>query len=301
MADPQQRPTTEGSTSEWTNYQNRPKERRVLIVTEFETMYGEAPSGAHESEKRWIIWKEVTDESGRVTREYAQNGANDLRWIHATISFGPQPNGVFPYFIELDNYSVFDGMVAGLPVANVTVYDADSAFHNITVYDDPYDKFLMSGNVLVLKNSVQLLDIAYPLKLKATDPEGNTYVQPITIRVLDPAPPTAGDFIGELNVFEEDSISPALDTDIISYTIPANRSVRMRKIEVFGMNKGNFIVRLNGDILARKETYYTRYETEFDFENYTLIEGDVLTVEATNKGLNTALFNARLRGYQYAV
>lgn len=301
MADPQQRPTSEGSTQEWINYQNRPRERRVLVVSEYETIYGEAPSGAHESEQRWQIWKEITDESGRVQREYAQNGANDLRWIHATIAFSPQPNGVYPYFIELDNYIVYDGMIAGLPVANITVYDADSTIHTITIYDDPFNKFLVSGTTLFLKDAVQLVDIAYPLKLKAVDEDGNTYIQPITILIKDPAPIPAGDFVGELNIFNEDSIGATLDSDIISYTVPTARNVRMRKIEVFGMNKGNYTVSLNGDVIARKETYYTRYETEFDFENYPLSEGDVITITAQNKGVNTGLFNARLRGYQYAI
>jgi hypothetical protein len=297
----QQRPTSPNNLTEWGLYRNKPREKRVLVVSEFETIYGEAPSGAHESEKRWSIWRELTDENGRTEIEYAQDGANDLRWIYASLVFNPQPNGVYPYFIELDNYIVFDGMVAGLPIANITVYDADSTTHEITVSDDPANKFEVIGSVLYLKNAVQLIDVAYPLKLKAKDEDGNEYVQPIAIYVQDPAPPVAGDFVGELNIYEEDSAMPTLTTTLIDYTIPASRKVRMRDIEAFGMNKANFTIEINGDVVARKETYYTRYETLFNFENYSLKSGDNIKVIAQNKGTNTGLFNARMRGYQYAI
>lgn len=296
-----QRPTTENSTYEWQLFQNKPRERRNLVVSEFETIYGQAPSGAHESEERWQIWREITDENGRTQIEYAQNGSNSLRWIYASVIFTPQPNGPFPYFIELDNYIVYDGMVAGLPIANITVYDADSTVHTIEVSDDPANKFMVSGGILYLKNSVQLLDVAYPLKLRATDPDGNQYTQPIAIYVQDPTPPVAGDFVGELNVYQEESVTVPLDVTVIDYTVPPARKVRMRSIEAFGMNKGSFTIEINGDVVARKETYYTKYETVFDFENYPLEPGDNIKVVADNKGTNTGLFNARLRGYQYAI
>lgn len=296
-----QRPTSENSLYEWQLYNKKPRERRNLVVSEFETIYGEAPSGSHESEERWQIWREITDENGRTQIEYAEEGSNSLRWIYASIVFIPQPNGPFPYFIELDNYIVYDGMVAGLPVANITVYDADSTAHNIEIIDDPADKFQVSGSTLFLKNSVQLLDVAYPLKLRATDGEGNQYTQPIAIYVQDPTPPVAGDFVGELNVYEEESVTIALDSTLIDYTVPASRKVRMRNVECFGMNKGGFTIEINGSVVGRKETYYTKYETEFDFENYLLDSGDNIKVIADNKGVNTGLFNARLRGYQYAI
>jgi hypothetical protein len=296
----QQRPTTAGNLSEWDRFRASPRERRVLAVSEYETIFGEAPSGAHESEERWLIWKEITDETGKVTVEYAQGGRNDLRWIHASISFIPQANGPYPYFIELDNYNVFDGMAAGLPVANITVYDSDSGSHVLDLYEDIGDQFFISGGVLFLNKPVQIIDVAYPIKIRATDPDGNQYIQPIAIYIQE-FPPVPGSFIGELNVFVEDSVLPTAVSTIISYQVPASRRLRLRFIEVFGKNKANFSVLVDGDLVAKKGTYYTHYSDNFDFQNFLVEPGQTLTVLAENLGGVATYFNARMRGYQYAI
>jgi hypothetical protein len=95
------------------------------------------------------------------------------------------------------------------------------------------------GNVLVLTDTVQLIDIAYPLRLRATDDEGNSYDQVFAIYVQDTTPPVAGDFVGELNLFEEDATVAASNTvTLIDYTLPANRELRFRIAEAFGDNIG---------------------------------------------------------------
>jgi len=298
-----QNPTAQNNLTQWSLYQNSPRERRMNIVSEYETIFGEAPSGAHEAEPLWIIWRELKDENGRITREYAQDGANTLYWIYNTIAFLPVPDASgTPYSIELDNNIVYDGMGAGLPVANITVLDVDDVFHTITIVNDPFSKFTIIGNVLYLDDSVQLVDIAYPLKLRATDDDDNSFDQVFAIYVLDPVPPPASEFIGELNLFDEDNAVAAASTvDIIDYTVPPSRKVRMRLVDVFGRHKGNYTIVIDGDLVARKETYYTYYETSFDFENFILDEGQNIKVSVENKGPSTTYFNARLRGYQYAI
>lgn len=298
-----QNPTDQQNLAQWSLYQTAPRERRMNVVSEFETIFGEAPSGAHEAEPRWVIWREVKDENGRITRDYAQDGANNLYWIYNTIAFNPVPDqSGRPYSIELDNNIVFDGMVAGLPVANITVGDVDDLSHNITVVNDPNNKFNVVGNTLLLADSVQLIDIAYPLKLRAQDDDGNTFDQVFAIYVKDPNPAPASEFIGELNLFEEDgAVASGATATILDYTIPPNRELRFRLCEVFGRNTGNYTVEIDGDLVARKETYYTRYETEFNFDNFELLEGQNLQIKVENKGPQTAYFNARVRGYQYAV
>lgn len=270
------------------------------VVSEYVTIYGEAPGGAHEAEPRWIIWKETKDESGRITTEYAQDGANTLRWIYNTVAFDPVPNlDGTPYAISLDNNIVYDGMGAGLPVANISVLDIDDITHTLAITYDPYAKFTLVGNVLTLAGTVNLVDIAYPIKIRATDDEGKDYDQWFAIYVQDPAPTPAA-FTGELNVFEEDAaVASGATVTLITYTVPAARELRMRGVEVFGRNVGNYTIELDGDLIARKETTYVDYNSVFDFENYELVAGQVLTIKAQNLGDTAEYFNARLRGYQY--
>lgn len=298
-----QRPTTEGNLAERALYNASPRERRMSVVSEFVTIYGEAPSGAHEAEPRWTIWRETKDASGRITVDFAQDGRNDLYWIYNSVAFNPVADASGrPYYIELDNNIVLDGMVAGLPVANITVLDVDDATHALSLVFDPFNKFTIMGSVLVLTDTVFLVDIAYPIKIRATDPDGNQYDQTFAIYVQDTLPPVAGDFVGEFNLFDEEStVGASTSVQLLEYTVPVSRALRLRLVEVFGMNKGNYWITINGDIQARKETYYTRFETSFNFDNYELKSGDVLRVHAENKGTNTAYFNARIRGYQYAI
>jgi len=298
-----QNPSESNNLAEWQLLGASPRERQMAIESEYVTIYGEAPSGSHVAEPRWIIWRETKDANGRIEVDYAQDGANNLYWIYHSVAFDPVVDASGkPYFIELDNNIVYDGMGAGLPVANITVLDFDDVSHDITIANDPYNKFAVVGNVLVLQNSVQLIDIAYPLKLRAKDDDGNTYDQVFAIYVQDPAPPVAGDFVGELNLFEEDlAVGATTEVTLIDYTVPVSRGLRLRLAECFGCNMGMFEVLIDDIRIGRKGTYYTYYETAFDFENFEIKAGQNIKIKATNRGPNTAEFNTRLRGYQYAV
>ena len=297
-----QNPTDQQSLSQWELYNAAPRERRMNVVSETVTIYGEAPSGAHEAEPRWVIWKETLDANGRIIKEWAQDGINTLYWIYNEVAFNPVPDASGrPYHIELDNNIVYDGMGAGLPVANISVLDIDDTSHTIQVVHDPFNKFLVTGNVLILKNSVQLVDIAYPLRLRATDDDGNQYDQVFAIYVQEMPPVVAANFIGELNLFSEDTCASNAVCTLINYTVPSDRELRLRIIDCWGENRGKFTVSLNGDKIAEKQTYWTYYETKFDFENFELQSDDVLTITVENVGDEPVDFNARLRGYQYAV
>jgi hypothetical protein len=210
----------------------------------------------------------------------------------------PDPTGT-PYAILLDNDCVFDGMGAGLPVANISVLDIDHATHTLQIIYDPSDKFILSGNVLLLKNSVQLLDIAYQLKLRAIDPEGNIYEQPFAIYVKEVI---VGPVIepGEKNYFEENLALASGATDaIIDYTVPTGFGFRIREIYCTGTNRGRYYVEIAGSKEAEKRTYYTYYDTSFDFENIEVAEGETIKIYAENLGSNTACYNSNLRGYLY--
>jgi len=297
-----QNPSNQQNLHQWELYNSGPRERRMNVVSETVTIYGEAPSGAHEAEPRWVIWKETLDASGRIIKEYAQDGVNTLHWIYNEGAFDPVPDlSGKPYYIELDNNIVYDGMGAGLPVANITVFDIDDAFHTIQIAFDPFNKFQVSGNVLLLQDSVQLIDIAYPLKLRAIDDDGNSYDQIFAIYVQEMLPGTPTNLIGELNEFEEAVVASGATATLVSYIVPSDRELRLRIADCFGKNRGRFWVELDGEKIAEKETSWTYYETKFDFENFELPSDSLLEIKVENKGDEPTNFNARLRGYQYAV
>jgi len=297
-----QNPSDQQNLHQWELYGAGPRERRQNVVSEYETIYGEAPSGAHEAEPRWHIWKETKDEQGRITVLHAQDGINTLYWIYNSVAFNPVVDlSGKPYWIELDNDCVFDGMGAGLPVANISVLDIDDITHTISVAFDPFNKFTVIGNVLYLADSVQLIDIAYPLKLRATDDDGNVYDQVFAIYVKDLPPVTPANFTGELNEFNEIIVASGATGEILSYTIPSDRELRMRLVDCFGKNRGRFYITLDGDKIAEKETYWTYYETKFDFDNFEVGSGAEIRVFVENNGDEPTTFNTRLRGYQYSV
>lgn len=297
-----QNPTDQQNLYQWDLYKTGPRERQMNVVSEDVTIYGEAPSGSHVAEPRWIIWRETKDDTGRITIDYAQDGTNTLYWIYNEIAFDPVPDfSGKPYHIQLDNNIVYDGMGAGLPVANIAVFDIDDTFHTITVSFDPFNKFQISGNVLLLQDSVQLIDIAYPLKLKAQDDDGNIYEEVFAIYVQDMPPVTPENFLGELNEYQEDTIVASGTTTVIDYNVPIDRELRMRIVDCFGKNVGSYEILLDDERIGYKETYWTRYETEFNFDNFEIPAGSNIKVKVTNKGHHTGLFNARLRGYQYAI
>jgi hypothetical protein len=251
----------------------------------------------------WIIWRETIDPEGRVTREYAQGGRNDLVWIYASDAFDPQPiDDHTPYQIILDNNQVFDGMVAGLPVANIAVLDPDhvTGDQTITVISDPSNKFTVVGTTLILTDTVDIADIAYSLTLNTVDPDGNSYQQIFAIYISDPLAP-APEFTGRINIFNEEDIL-SLDTEVVlSYTVPSDRAVRLSTLEGFGETLGNFSVKVDGIIIARKKNTWGQYEVDFPFDEYVINPDEVLTVEVTNLKTATCPFNVRLLGYQYAV
>jgi hypothetical protein len=300
MATDYRLPLNERSSIQWSRYELQPKERRMNAIAENVTIFGEAPSNSHEIDFAWIIWKETRDDTGRIFREYAQEGSNRLQWIYNEIAFDPQPDqSGAPYGIILDNNIVYDGMSAGMPVANISALDIDDTFHIFELTYDGSNHFDISGSVLFLTDDVQLSDIAYGIRIKATDDDGNSIVVPFAIYV-EPvvAPPSAA--TGEINLYDEDILNPNIATTVFDYTVPASRILNLRLIDCFGENPAEYEVLIDGARAAYKRTYWTSYETKFDFDELKVLAGQNIKVNITNKGTDSTLHNARVRGYQYA-
>jgi hypothetical protein len=164
---------------------------------------------------------------------------------------------------------------------------------------DPSGKFALAANVLLLADTVLLSDIAYSIKIRATDSNGNTYDQVFAIYVLDAAPPAAVE-VGEINIFDQAlSVLTGAQATITNFTVPADRIFRVNIIDCFGYNTGIFEVEIDGVLVAKKGTFSTYYETSFDLDNLEITAGQNLTVKVINTGATTAEFNSRLKGYQY--
>jgi len=212
-------PLDYNNSEQWRLYNLSPRERRALVLSSTVTIIGEAPSGSHEAEKRWLIWKETSNPTGSITKEYAREGANNLQWIYAESSFIPEPNpNGAPYYIQLDSQIVIDGMIAGMPVANITVFDIDGGPHTITDIVDEFSMFSVSGTVLALTGTASLADIAYPVKLRAVDGDGKEYTQwfTITVNPVVPVTPTAP--------FTDKPLVMGKDYDNIGYVYPTTTS-----------------------------------------------------------------------------
>lgn len=204
MSSNHQRPTDTDSLTQWQLYNNKPRERRYNRISANVIIFGEAPSGSHIAEARWLIWKEERDNAGNIYTEYAQHGRNDLRWIYNEVAFDPSSDptavppstsGTVPYAITLSNETVLDGSPGGTVVGAITVVDDDSVIHTLSIVDDPFSIFNIVGANLVTTAVADVTDIAYPVKIRAVDPEGNSYEQYFAITVVDaaaPAPYTTG-------------------------------------------------------------------------------------------------------------
>lgn len=298
-----QNPTDQNNLIQWELYNASPKRIERFEESENVTIFGSAPAGAHVAEPVWIIWRETVDDYGRVTREYAQEGANNLVWIYAANAFDPQPiDDQSPYHIIIDNNTVVDGMVATLPVANIAVLDPDhtTGDQTLTIISDPAGKFAIAGTTLILADTVYASDVAYPVTIQTEDPDGNIYSQIFAIYVSDPSAPPI-EFAGRLNEFDENAAVPYnVETTILTYTVPADRAVRLDKIEVFGKNIAKFSIEVDGARVAYVETHWTKYDHLFEFLDYVVEAAEVVTVKVTNKTNEAQYFNARLLGVQYA-
>lgn len=99
------------------------------------------------------------------------------------------------------------------------------------------------------------------------------------------------------NVYNESLSVAGLGTvTILTYTVAANRQFKLQGIAFSGGNKAVYSVELNGSIIAKQITYYTKFNGDFIFYNYELVAGDIIKLIVENKTNTVADFNANLIG-----
>lgn len=83
---------------------------------------------------------------------------------------------------------------------------------------------------------------------------------------------------------------------ILTYTVPANTKVKLRRSNLAGENMGTYEVKVNGSVIDRIGTYYTDYNGFLEFDDVEYFSGTVITIEVLNRGEGSANFNANLQG-----
>lgn len=100
-----------------------------------------------------------------------------------------------------------------------------------------------------------------------------------------------------INVFNNvNSVASGALTNIIQYTVPVDKVFYLKLVEVSGTNIARYDVLFDASINARKRTYYTRYNEEFDFSRVQLTAGQVITIRVEHNSPMVGDFDARLTG-----
>lgn len=115
---------------------------------------------------------------------------------------------------------------------------------------------------------------------------------PIPVNIVDEG--FGGDL---LNIFSEiTSVATNTETEIDSYTVPFGQSFFLRLIDVSGTNMAKYTIELNASKIAVKRTYFTHFNTDFDFKSLELVSGDVLKIKVIHDRSETGDFESRIMG-----
>lgn len=120
----------------------------------------------------------------------------------------------------------------------------------------------------------------------------NNVTDPIPVEIVDDG------FGGSpVNVFDEiTNVATASTQTIASYTVPAGQTFYLKHVEASGSNRGEFTVKINGNVEARKRTYQPIFNVDFPFYNFQVGEGVTVLIEVENNRSATNEFDARILG-----
>lgn len=96
---------------------------------------------------------------------------------------------------------------------------------------------------------------------------------------------------------EVNSLAASATTDLLSYTVPVDKMLRLQSIYVFGQNLGEYEILGDGSTIRKMETYFTKFDDEFDFNGLEYNSGEIVNIVVTNKSsVMAANFTATLLG-----
>ena len=100
-----------------------------------------------------------------------------------------------------------------------------------------------------------------------------------------------------LNQYSEPNSVAGLSTaTVLNYIVPVQKELKLKTIECSGENRALYIVEINNVVQSKKSTYFTKYNTTFEFFDFKLNAGDNLKITVQNKSTTFADFNANILG-----
>ena len=112
---------------------------------------------------------------------------------------------------------------------------------------------------------------------------------PLIVDVVD-----SGEFLIDYN--EINSVAGLSTVNVLTYTVPVGKVLFLKKVLFFGQNIGVYSVDIDSNIVAKLETYYTKYNDGFDFKDMPINSGSILKLIVSNKTNSIADFNATIIG-----
>lgn len=125
------------------------------------------------------------------------------------------------------------------------------------------------------------------LKTKPT----NSPTDPLNVFIVDAS--------GSTPVMEYSSISSLAAgalTNILSYTVPAGKTLVLDKAEVSGCNVAEYSVEVNAVIKGVRRTYWGNFNADFSFNKLQVAEGLVVRIKVIHSRPVVGDFNATLLG-----
>jgi hypothetical protein len=107
---------------------------------------------------------------------------------------------------------------------------------------------------------------------------------------------------------EVTNVNPGIETIIATYNVNAGANCYLQMISASGTNKAEFRIYKNTDIIDKKYTYYTEFNTEFDYftgnntaPGIKLESGDVIYIKAIQNRPTTCDFNAIIQVLEVSI
>lgn len=99
------------------------------------------------------------------------------------------------------------------------------------------------------------------------------------------------------------SIAAAIESTVLTYTVPALKSFYMHRIETSGDNVAIYKVKINGADKFKKRTWWTKFNETFDFtcfpkKGIKVVAGDSITITVLHDSSMVGDFNASIQGVE---
>lgn len=92
------------------------------------------------------------------------------------------------------------------------------------------------------------------------------------------------------------SVASATSTTIVTYTVPAGKKFSLELVEVSGTNVADYTVEIDSAIEAKKRTWWTEFNTEFEFKKFVVAATKVINIKVIHDRSEVGDFDARILG-----